>query len=167
MKRFVLFLLVLFSATAHGQGYADTDFWICFPQNALYEAGGSPLDQHVYLTSEYRSTGYIQAQNDSSRIPFALEYGTSMSIAIDSIYEVVSSGTIERKSLHVVSDQPVSVFVVSHRKASTDSYMAIPTHLLGKEYIVAGYTNNPNVILDALTSQAEIIASEDNTLVAI
>lgn len=154
---------------AHAQGYQGRDFWICFPQNAIYEQG-LPIQLTLHITSDSRTTGVIQPMDDTTKYPFSVESGAEISVEVDTTLEIMSSGQVERKSLHVTCDHDITLYAVSHRKASTDSYAAIPTPLLGTEYVVAGYTTLLNTgyggTLDrSFTSQAEILATEDNTLV--
>src|ERR1035437_307468 len=176
------------ASIAHdADGYSGTDFWICFPQNAMrVDADG--LQQMLYINSESRALGGIEL-GDAPRIPFGVESGSPTMIPIDSIFEIRSSGRIERKSIHVTSDRPVTVFAISRRASSagkaanmlkqaegraestfgdpsSESYAAIPTPQLGRDYMVLGYKtlflrNGPSI-----TSQAEIVATEDNTLVS-
>ncbi len=168
IARFLLFFSLLIATSAIAQGYRGTDFWVCFPKNALDNHEGAALEQRLYIAADSRTTGLIQAEDDTAGIPFSVESGTSIAIAIDSNYELHTSGQIERKSFHITSERPVSLMVVSHRHASADTYEAIPTTMLGKEYIVAGFTANanPNASKE-LTTQAQIIATEDNTLVTV
>ncbi|MDP4199696.1 MAG: IgGFc-binding protein [Bacteroidota bacterium] len=156
--------LTCIAASAFGQGYQGRDFWICFPANAIYEQG-TAIELTLHITSDSRTTGTIQLMNDTGKIPFSVEYGAEIPVEIDSSIVITSSGQVERKSIHVTCDHDITLTAVSHRKASTDSYVAIPTSMLGKEYIVAGYASLMSQGYPTFTSQAEIIATEDNTLV--
>ena len=160
-----LFVLLLISANAFAQGYRGRDFWICFPENAQIE-GNHILSLSLFITAEVRAAGSIENMADSSIQHFSVEGGSAMEVDIDTLIELRSAEQIERKSLHIVSDRDIMVYVVSHRPASTDSYAAIPTNMLGTEYIEAGYPllrNGP----EAFTSQAAVVATLDNTLVTI
>src|ERR1035437_9733495 len=141
IRRPILLLFLSFLAlSARAQGYQGHDFWICFRENALHEETGVPLQQTLHITSDSRTTGTIQPMDDTAKIPLSVESGSEISVDIDSALEIMSSGEIERKSIHITSDHDITLYAVSHRKASTDSYAAIPTPMLGMEYVVAGYT---------------------------
>lgn len=158
-------ILVFIASAAKAQGYRGTDFWICFPQNAILLEGGHGLEQTLYIASDYRTHGTIEREDDTVQTTFDVEAGAAVSVNIDTTYELTSSSQIERKSLHVTTNHPITLYVVSHRKASTDSYAAIPTPLLGTEYEIAGYTTlNVNGI-HTLATQAQIVATEENTIV--
>jgi hypothetical protein len=165
-RALTVLLFALLTCAAHAQGYRGRDFWICFPQNAVLEQSDKVLQLSVYITAESRATGTITNLLDGTKQDFTLEYGSAIERDIDTEIEIGSSERTQRNSIHIVSDQDISVYVVDHRPSSTDSYMAIPTELLGKEYIVAGYTILRNGSF-SFTSQASIIATEDNTLVTM
>ena len=167
MKRSALavILLLLVCGYAQAQGYRGRDFWICFPQNAIVEQNHA-LQLSIYITAESRATGTITNLLDSTTQNFTVEYGASIERDIDTEIEIRTSERTQRNSIHITSDQDISVFVVDHRPATTDSYMAIPTEFLGKEYVVVGY----GTLRDGaygFTSQATIAGTEDNTLITI
>ena len=157
-----LFILSL-SLPVFAQGYRGHDFWVCFPQNRVQD-GRKVLQQSIYITSESRAKGQIENWVDGSKQPFSIEAGASASFEVDTLTEITSNGETENKSLHITSDNDITVYVVSHHFPSTDSYAAIPTSMLGLQYVVADYGASAasNV---GFTSQAEIIATEDTTLV--
>jgi hypothetical protein len=192
-----LLLSVIFIAPAHSQGYSGTDFWLCFPQNAMNESQ-TELQQSLFISSDTHASGYVETSipNDGShgkkakpsRTEFTVEAGSSTAIPIDPDFEITSSGKLEAKAIHVTSDRPVSVFAISRRATptgkmaaiehttaakptstvadpSTESYEAIPSSGLGHDYMVLGYKSLFMSEGPTVTSQAEIIATEDNTIV--
>src|SRR6185503_183005 len=68
--------------------------------------------------------------------------------------------------VHVVTTEDVTVMATSHRKASTDSYTAIPLQRLGKDYVVTGF--DP-VSAGSMTfaTQFEVIATANDTKVTV
>ncbi len=167
MKRILLAAFFLSTGATHlfAQGYRGHDFWIAFPQNAVLE-DNRKLELSLFITAETRTTGTIQNMMDSSIKPFSVEGGASVQVDIDTEIELRSSSLIEPKSLHITSDHDITLYVVSHRPASTDSYCAIPTDLLGTRYIATGYTalrNGP----ESFTSEATVVATQDNTLLTV
>jgi len=166
MRKILLLLALLAIATlAHAQGYRGRDFWVAFPQNAILE-GNKPLSMSLLICAESRTTGEITNGLDSTRVHFNVEAGAYVEVPLDTTLEIRIPGMIENKSVHVVADHEISLYVVTHRPASTDSYMAIPTPLLGTEYIVAGYNGLTNGPLSFAT-QCQIVATEDNTLLTV
>ncbi len=163
-----LFLITITPCVTHAQGYRGHDFWICFPQNAVIEQDHI-LSFSLYIASENRANGTIDNLFDSTKEHFTVESGASIERDIDTEIEICSSERTQHNAIHITTDQDISLYVVDHRPASTDSYMAIPTELLGKEYAVAGYTTLVDIhnISGSFTSQATVAGTEDNTLVTI
>src|ERR1051325_9066513 len=110
LKTVFVLLAALISSSALAQGYRGTDFWICFPQNAVFEQGIG-IELKLYIASDFRTNGYVEPQDDTTKIPFAVESGAAISLTIDSTYQLLSSSKIERKSLHVTCDHPISLYV--------------------------------------------------------
>src|SRR5579872_250381 len=164
MKRIITTVFFLFYATTLlAQGYRGRDFWVCFPENAVIE-GNKKLNLALFITAEARTKGTIVNMMDGSQRPFSVKSGGLAEVDIDTEIEIRSSELAESKSLHITSDHDITLYVVSHRPASTDSYAAIPTNLLGTHYMATGYTmlqNGP----ESFTSQAAFVATEDSTLI--
>ena len=162
----VLFLLLV-CGSALAQGYRGHDpSGSASPQNAVCEQDQT-LRLSLYLTSENRAMGTITNFFDSAENQhFTIESGSSIERDIDTEIELDSSGEWQHNVLHITTDEDISVYVVTHRRNCTDSYMAIPTELLGKEYVAAGYAAVKNSD-EFFTSQATIIGTEDNTFVTI
>jgi adhesin/invasin len=164
-KTLLLLALLSVASQAKAQGYRGRDFWVAFPQNAILE-GNKTLSMSLVICAESRTVGDISNGQDSTHVHFNVEAGAYIEVPLDTMLEMRSSGQIERRSVHVIGDHDISLYVLTHRPASTDSYMAIPTPLLGTDYIVAGYhqlINGPQ----GFATQCLIIATEDNTLVAV
>ncbi len=158
--------LLFTSRPVFGQGYRGRDFWVAFPKNAVIE-GNKILSLSLLITSEFRTQGSIVDSRDGSNQNFSVESGAYIEEEIDTTIELVPGGDISKNSLHITSDHDISVFVVSHRPASTDSYMAIPADLLGTSYMVAGYTEISNLHFSFFPTQAAAVATEDSTLLTI
>jgi len=166
MQRIITTTLFLLCATSlFAQGYRGRDFWVCFPENALVE-GNRALHLSLFIAAEEHANGLIVNGMDSSRLNFSIEAGASSEIDIDTQIEFHSSELVESKSLHVTSDHDITLYVVSHRPASTDSYAAIPTNLLGTSYTTAGYLTL-EYDTGSFNSQSAVVATENNTLVTV
>ncbi|HWF44380.1 MAG TPA: IgGFc-binding protein [Candidatus Kapabacteria bacterium] len=162
------------SSRLFAQGYRGHDFWVCFPQNAV-EEDGKVLSQSLYIAAESNAKGQIVNSMDGSEQPFSVGAGASTSVDVDTLLQITSSGCksplkgllqVGKQSLHITSDHDITLYVVSHRPSSTDSYAAIPMQMLGEGYMAAGYAPLQSGSV-AFTSQADMIATEDNTLVTV
>lgn len=160
-----LFGIIVLSASsllAQG-GYQGKDFWVAFPQNARAE-NTSGLSLVIYISSAKDVSGSITENRTERSFPFTIEAGKTFTFKADSINQTDLTG-IHTSSLHITSSNDISVIVISHRRASTDSYAAIPTLGLGNNYIVNGYDAFGSE--STFSTQFDAIATEDNTSVTI
>jgi hypothetical protein len=163
----VFFLVSLFGLPQKTPAQPDTrgtDFWVCFPQNAKNEFNAG-LNFKLYITGDVAAKGIVLIPGNKS-IPFSIAAGEVTSINIDTNVQVMSSDRVEALGIHVHSDQPVAIYGLSNRKASTDTYVAFPTNVLGTTYRALCY--NPLAgTEDAFTSQATVVGTEDNTILTV
>jgi hypothetical protein len=161
----LILLVLLVSNQAFTQNdYHGKDFWLCFPQNARPE-NASHLLLRVYIVGSPNTEGTIEELRLAKKIPFSIGPSGYTTWDADTLNQLMGDG-ISYKSIHITSNADISIVALSHRKASTDSYAAIPTDKLGKEYIVAGYSplsGNES----GFTTQFEAIAIEDNTKITV
>jgi hypothetical protein len=160
-KSLLLTILALLGASqAFAQNdYRGKDFWLCFPQNARSE-NASHLIFRIYIVGAPNTEVAIEELSTGKKIKFGLGAGGYITWDPDTLNQLIGDG-ISYKSIHITSNANISVVGLSHRRASTDSYAAIPTNKLGKEYIVAGYS--PLVGDSKFSTQFEVIATEDST----
>ncbi|MEP7235952.1 MAG: IgGFc-binding protein, partial [Ignavibacteriota bacterium] len=142
-----------------------TDFWVCFPQNAKEEFT-SGLNFKLFITGDARASGSVQIPGKLP-IPFLAKAGEVVSIDIDTSMQIVGSDKIRKLGIHVISDVPVAVYGLSNRKASSDTYVAFPTNVLGISYRALCYDvlSGPTGKDETFTSQMTVVATEDNTIV--
>jgi hypothetical protein len=171
-KKFSLSLIVLlfisiFAPAKNANAQTDTrgtDFWVCFPQNAKNEFNAG-LAFKLYITGDLATKGTVLVPGKPS-IPFAIKPGEVIGIDIDTNMQVFGSDVIRSLGIHVHCDQPVAVYGLSNRKASTDTYVAFPTNVLGTAYRALCYDALSGTE-DAFTSQITFVATDDNTIVTI
>ncbi|MGE3801195.1 MAG: IgGFc-binding protein [Candidatus Kapaibacterium sp.] len=176
----VLLLLLFFGSTLSAQvdtlhkgaTTEGTEFWVVFQKNFrdYIEEGGTsalkpsePLFLELFITSDKRVKGTIEVSGIGFKRDFTVNAGEVVNIQIDSAAQVRSSEVIEDLAVHIVSDEPIAVYGLSHRYQTTDTYLAYPVTVLGKSYRVMGYKWLANDLL----SQMAVIAVEDNTTVTI
>lgn len=149
-----------------------TEFWLVFQKNFLDSVAddrtdelrpAEPLKLSVTVTARRDAKGYLECPSLGLSYPFEVEGGKTVTIRVDPGLQLVSDGVVEKKSLHVVADRPVSVYAASHRYQTTDTYLAFPVDALGLAYRAVGY----KWLSDDLLSQFAVAATEDNTTVTI
>jgi hypothetical protein len=139
------------------------DFWVCFPQNAKFESAG--LNFRLYITGDKDTRGTVSIPGLGITKTFFMNANQIVPVDIDTIAQVFGSDQLQKLGVHLVADNPVAVYGLSNRKASTDTYLAFPTNVLGTAYRGACYFGLGSD--DQFTSQITFVATEDNTNVTI
>lgn len=148
------------------------EFWVVFQKNFRdYVADdktdelrpAEPLNLELFITSSKKARGYVEVKGIGFRQDFTVNAGQVINIPVDSAAQLRTSERVEDLAVHIVSDEPIAVYGLSHRYQTTDTYLAYPVDVLGKSYRVMGY----KWLADDLLSQMAVIATEDNTKVVI
>ncbi|HYM19434.1 MAG TPA: hypothetical protein VEW28_00345 [Candidatus Kapabacteria bacterium] len=142
-----------------------SDFWLCFPQNAQYEKTGASLTFRLFITSDKATTGTVSIPGLGITKRFSLNGSEVITVDVDSVAQVLGSDQIQKVGVHVTADNPIAVYGLSHRQASTDTYLGYPTNTLGTVYRAVGY--HPLLQEDRYSTQVTWVATQDNTLVTI
>ncbi len=163
-KTTTLLIFLLLAATATAQdGYKGKEFWLVFPRNARAGENPSALKQLVQFVGEPGTTGSIKNAKLEKVYQFTIDSSRALTLALDTTEVFVPGKHIN--TWHITSAQDITVIATSHRKASTDSYVVLPISLLGTEYAAIGYY--PMDHEPVFTTQFDIIATEENTIVRI
>lgn len=162
-----LFPLLVNAQTGDACHYSTegTDFWFGFMQNRdrgeshyLELTVTSRTGAEVTITygpgEEQVKTGHVNANSSET---FRLD---------TIIFEPDGSEMVEDKAIHLVASSPVSVYALNYKTQSSDVAVIYPTKSLGTEYYAMCYTPHPTNTTES-NSEFLIVASEDNTLVAI
>lgn len=164
----VLLVIGCFASPKSANAQSDnrgTDFWVCFPQNAKQEFNAG-LSFKLFITGDNTTKGKVILPGNRPSIPFSIRSGEVIGIDIDTSLQILGSGNILNLGVHIQSDQPIAVYGLSNRKASTDTYVAYPTNVLGTVYRALCYDPLAGTE-DAFTSQIDVVATEDNTRITI
>ena len=157
---------------ARAQAVRDTmedsrgkEFWLAFPQNAINDHNNS-LVLKLFITSDKATDGTVSVPGLGETIPFHVKPSDIVQISLDSMAQLLLSEQPQKLGVHVTANNDVAVFGLSHRPASTDSYLGYPIKVLGTTYRALGYHELRNGA-EAFTSQIAMIAIEDHTVVTI
>ena len=154
-------------ATSEGR-----EFWLCFQKNSLEPERDArtnrinPKEQLVlelFLTSNEDTKVTVEIEGLLFRQEARIRGGTVVNVKIDTAAQLRSSEVIERLAVHITSEKPLSVYGLSHRFQTTDTYMGLPIEALGTEYRTVNY----HKLREDLISQLAVIATEDDTEVTI
>jgi hypothetical protein len=178
ISRFFLILAALLFFTTELYAQADTtaisgrvrvgesrgrDFWLCFPQNARY--GEARINLRLIITGDRDTRGIVTVPGIGFKREFNFAAQQIINVDLDSTVQITSSEQILKLGVHVEADNNIAVYGVSQRKASTDTYLALPTNTLGSTYRAVGY--HPPETDNSFATQFNIVAVEDRTNVVI
>lgn len=140
------------------------DFWLCFEKN-YQETDHSASDKlwlELFITGDYDTKVHIEIKNLHFQQDVTVPGGTVVNVNISPDAELKTSDLVSKHSIHITSDNPVSIYALNRRFQTTDTYLGLPVNVLGKEYRAMCYSES-----GGLVSEFAIIATEDNTKISI
>lgn len=142
------------------------EFWFTFMKNYDIKANDKRAQKDLLLELYIAGDKDANVKIEISALNISQEVfvkgGTVKTVEIDERAEVNSYLVREQGlAVHVLSDNPITLYALSHRFQTTDSYLVFPNSVLGTSYRIMSYKNKP------LPSQFSIVATEDETRVQI
>jgi hypothetical protein len=148
-----------------------TDFWLTFLNNGgyLFEPPYFGLD--LLISADVDTAGAVNFSDGCGEQRFQVRAGSTTTV---STYgwegRLDISDSIQANAIHIIADHPVAVHGLNYIWCSTDGYLALPTAMLGTDYIVLSYRNSPawydtNVVSGG--TEFAVVASEDDTRITI
>jgi hypothetical protein len=141
----------------NGVSTRGTDFWTAFPFNG----GSDAKTLRVYISAIEESIVRIERPEIGRTDQITVPAGTVDHVDVEAAIEQQTPETVQRKSVHITSDKPVSVYTASLMLRHSDATMVLPVHALGRRHVVAGYNfQDPD-------EHFVVVATEDGTDVTI
>nr|AQQ74756.1 hypothetical protein [uncultured bacterium] len=145
-----------------------TDFWLCFMKNFREQEPGKPgsyepAQLEVFVTAEDDAEVTMEIPALSFRHRMSVPAGTIRSVRITPEAELDTFPRVQTRAIHIQSTTPIAVYALNHRIQTTDTYLALPTTVLGTEYRAICYSKLSAV----LTPIFAIVATDDDTRVEI
>lgn len=144
------------------------DYWLAVPLNDSKQSEVNELE--FYVISRYNSMVTLEVPGmgfTATKKILANQVGVfstkDNTAAWD--WEAVETEMPDNRGIHIVADNPITVYVRSSKAGSSDGYLAIPTNALGNEYIHCGYYDYKSD--KNWSSGFIVIATEDNTAITI
>jgi len=174
MKRiFYLMMLVLFLSgvsSIRAQNTDGTDFWLTFGENYLH-TNNSPYDyNYLNLNLQIRivsrdkpTTGRIYFTKLDTSISFNLlpqdvfTYNIPDYTKKEAVYNLLDG--ISDRSVHIVSDNPITVYALNQTNVSADATNLLPLTALGTDHYQISYIPRAGNAKDAYA----VVATQDNT----
>jgi uncharacterized protein (TIGR02145 family) len=110
-----------------------TDFWVAFPANFVT----NPTIK-FFISSNFSTSGTVSSAVPGVDQNFTVVPGIVTEVILP--YEVALVAGIEDKGIHVVANDPISLYGLNRKTASTDAYLALPVNALGLDYTIVSYT---------------------------
>ncbi|HPS51785.1 MAG TPA: hypothetical protein PK892_13845, partial [Bacteroidales bacterium] len=158
MKRFsavLSFLLLIGAGYTQTVTNVGTDFWIAFPDNT-----GTPTLE-LFISSNYATSGTVASAYPGVDQNFTVVPGSVTKLTLPSGVEL--SSYIEDKGIHVISNDPISLYGLNKRSASTDAFLALPTNALGTDYRIMTYS----VQSGSFGTSLSVVATLGGTVITI
>ncbi|MBL0174198.1 MAG: hypothetical protein IPP94_02850 [Ignavibacteria bacterium] len=141
----------------NGVSTRGTEFWTAFPFNG----GSDSKTLRVYISAIEESVVRIERPDIGRVDQITVPAGTVDHVDVEAAVEQQTPETVQKKSVRITSDKPVSVYTASLMVRHSDATMVLPLHALGRRHVVAGYNfQDPD-------EHFVVVATEDGTDVTI
>lgn len=143
------------------------DFWLTFPGNYAPDTNNPVRPELCFIGPGGASVnvsipglGYVT----NFIIPAVNKYGVRLPVTAD-LGDL--NDAITNKGIHVSATSEVRVYAFNLVHYTSDSYLALPSAVLGTEYVVLGFGNTHSGVPPLNGTQFAIVGCESNTLVRI
>lgn len=144
------------------------EFWLCFMKN--FRSAGldvqnrqATLRLQLFITSSYDANVSIDIEEIDYHTTIEVRANTVVPVQIPARAQLRALETAERLAVYIKADTTISVYGLNSRYQTTDTFLGLPTAVLGKEYRAVGYTKLASDLLSAVS----IVATEDDTEIEI
>ena len=161
-------LLMLFSNNAFSQGAPTTqgkEFWVSFGFSTYPPATNFVAYQIRIVATKTTDVTLFFTSNSSSRT-FTVDAGQTYTYTFTTAEKVAATNTATGKtirSLHITSDEDVSVYAVNTTSNYPDATNVLPVNNYGTSYFALSYRSRMVQMGDSYLA----IATEDNTEISV
>src|SRR5262249_12626194 len=141
-------------------GNQGTDFWLMFPQN--FFDGFGPAVQKLFITSAVATSGIVSIPGSNFSQGFSVSADSVTTVELPFI-QVFQSDVVQAKGVRITAQQPVVVYGMNQRNATSDAFLAMPVTALGTDHYAMSYGS----MSFAPSSEIGIVAAVDNTNVTL
>jgi PKD repeat protein len=146
-----------------------TDFWVAFMRNYR----GGDIDQgyvHLYISGETATSGRVTIPRLNYMADFQVVPGQITTVILPNYVKLQGEYTrvagLEDLGIHITAREEVTVYGLNRIEVTTDAFTALPTDVLGTDYLVMGYVSG-NAVWSGYSTEYAVVATEDNTQVII
>jgi hypothetical protein len=173
----VIFLLSVYSSTGQeSSSYEGKHYFIGFMQNEIPDF--EPLLLEILIVSNYPADIKVNIPGEDERF-YNIMPDSVLIIDINPSLEITEVERIVKKSIEIISNVPILVYVFNSQRASSDCFTALPVDQWGNEYVIMSYPNDQYIAkfdyggrIDSSNmiprkSEFLILAYDDNTRIQI
>ncbi len=160
------------------------DFWLAFPRNHHQIGSATYLDNiYISIASERPTSGQIEFK-ESGRVrveKFTIGANGFYTLELPSLDLEITEDRVGQKSFHITANEEVAVYGLSVANTTSDAFLAFPTDVLGKNYVITSYPSNyffQSIIQNGMIrrindpdfstmSQFALLGVEDSTIVTV
>jgi len=153
--------------------HIGTDFWFAIPPNfhtaqldgddkiSLVISADRPTQGEIRFADSAGRATVLRLSIQNPAQPFTVEIPAKD-------VELQVNEQVSRRSFHILTENPVSVYALNTAHQSADGMLVFPSHAAGKRFITLGYPSDDGVGLVPKTpSQLGVVATENATRVRI
>ena len=160
--------------SSYGKSNFGTEFWFTVPPALTDNVPGSNNSVRIYVFPLYKTEIHLnvlskgiketKTSNGGETVEFVLSPSAAQPYLKSGFDPVIASDIYLKAGIQILSDAPVSVYVMILYNQTTEGFLAYPVHLLGREYIVSSYPDaSMYYSINSLPSLAGIVAAYDGT----
>ncbi|MDR1338913.1 MAG: hypothetical protein LBK58_02490 [Prevotellaceae bacterium] len=165
----IMGLCIFAGSGLYAQTTSGTDFWLAFGQNLYVSTDKVELRIQIVSNSTRQAKVKLTfTDKPSYRKEITVPAGKIETIELEEnemklVYSEGKSKKVSKKSLHITSDQPVSIYAFNQYSLMLEASNVLPTNTLGTDYYHISFDVNTNTMWDRGQDAMTIIATEDNT----
>lgn len=147
--------------------HRGTNFWVTFPGNYAPDTD-NPVRISVSIVGVAGTTGQVRIPGLGSTQNYTLDVNGLAIVNLPRAAELRDANDlIENKGINVTAQREVAVYGFNRVRYTSDAFLALPSDVTGRAYLVQAYKNNFSGVPDLAGSQFAIVAGEDETTVQI
>ncbi len=146
---------------------AGTDFWLTFPGNYAPDPA-NPVRPELSVVGNPGTSVTVQIAGLKFQKAVTIPAVGCVTILLPEDADLGDANDlIEKKGIHLIASQPVSVHGLSKVKYTSDGFLAIQTEALGLDYIIQSFSNSNSPQPELNGTQFALVATENDTTVTI
>jgi gliding motility-associated-like protein len=173
-KQIILFIItILFISKIVAQDFSNKgkEFYIAYPEHV----DGNSSTLGIYITSDKNATGTIFAGTRSATFSVTANSVTKFFLSASTtplnssgVYLSLDDSVVKKSAVKIVSNTPIVVYAHIINARRSGATLALPTPVLGTNYILPSHENNGNGLGNKPgLGELVVVATDSNTVVEI